>query len=195
MKTEINNEIFNPCNEQFYTEYFSLLINRLTHSSMSLEPDLGEADNSENAIRLRDNMRAFQTLLSLLFSNGKITEESIIKVANTINNSSIYISRGYRHIGEYITDTNIPISSAENIQTDMSNLLRKYETDWKNLDFFEREARFHIELIRIHPFEDGNGRVSRLLLNFNLLKQSQAPVIITNDLIEYYYSYIRDNDI
>ena len=55
-------------------------------------------------------------------------------------------------------------------------------------------SEIHIEFIRIHPFEDGNGRTSRLLLNFNLLKQRLA-LVITEDLAEYYHTYIRDNDV
>jgi Fic family protein len=195
MRTEMNKKILDPCCEQFYTEYFELLINRLTHSSMSLELDLGDADDSKNAIRLRDNMKAFKYLLNTLFLNKKLSEETIIMTANTINDSSIYISKGYRKFGDHIVDTDIPITPAENIHTEMLKLLLKYETNWKDLDLFEREARFHIEFIHIHPFEDGNGRTGRLLLNLNLLKQGQAPVIITNDLIEYYQIYIHDGDI
>ena len=195
MKTKMNMEILNPCCDQFYTEYFELLINRLTHSSMSLELDLGNADNSENAIRLRHNMRAFKYLLNMLFLNKNLSEETIKITANTINDSSPYISKDYRKIGEYIADSDIPITPAENIQADILNLLLKYETEWNDLDPFEREAMFHIEFIKIHPFEDGNGRTSRLLLNFNLLKQGQSPIIITDDLIEYYQTYIHDNDV
>lgn len=196
MRTEINREIFSPENKQLHIEYIELLINRLTHSNMSLELDLGNPDDSKNAIRLRDNMKAFKSLLNISFSNEKISEKIIIDTANTINESSQFISNGYRKIGaKYIADSKIPITPAEDIQAGVYNLLQKYENDWKDLDVFEREARFHIEFILIHPFEDGNGRTSRLLMNFNLLRQGQAPVIITGDLLEYYHEYIRSNDI
>lgn len=97
--------------------------------------------------------------------------------------------------GPYIVDTNIPISNALNVSKDMYMLVKRYNEDWKELDSFEREARFHIEFIRIHPFEDGNGRTGRLLLNYNLLRQNIAPVIITTDLEEYYHSYIQNEDV
>lgn len=96
MKEGINYEISNSNNETLYAEYFELLISRLTHSSMSLELDLGNVDDSKNAIRLRDNMKAFKYLLNYLYSNETITEEIIIKTANIINASSMYISDGYR---------------------------------------------------------------------------------------------------
>lgn len=196
MQTNLKNEYFDLNNVEFYEEYFNLLINRVTHSSMSLEPDLGNPDDSTNAIRLRDSMRAFKILIDYFFSCMPITEDLIIQVANMINDGSLYISNGYRKIDSaYIADTNIPIVSSKDIPVKMFELLTKYKTEWKNLDPFEREAKFHIEFIRIHPFEDGNGRTSRLLLNFNLLIQGKAPVIITNDLLEYYRNCIQNYDI
>ena len=51
---------------------------------------------------------------------------------------------------------------------DIKRLLYKYNNTWSSLDYLKREALFHLEFIRIHPFEDGNGRTGRLLLNYNL---------------------------
>ncbi len=97
--------------------------------------------------------------------------------------------------GAYIVDTNIPISRPLDIANDMKTLIENYNSMWEKLDPFEKEARLHISFIRIHPFEDGNGRTGRLILNYNLLRQSLAPVIITTDLEEYYHSYIQNEDV
>lgn len=193
MKTRLNSIFFESGTSVFQDEYFELLITRLTNSSMSLETDLGDPNLHKNAIRLRDNMKAFKMLITML--NKELTEDDVIVIANTINESSQFISNGYRKSGKFIADTNIPISTPENIQRDMLQLLDNYHHNWKELEPFEREAKFHIDFIRIHPFEDGNGRTARLLLNYNLLKQGIAPVIITNDLREYYESYIKNKDV
>jgi Fic family protein len=42
----------------------------------------------------------------------------------------------------------------------------------------ESAARLHIDFVGIHPFVDGNGRTSRLLMNFELLRRGYLPVII-----------------
>lgn len=131
MKEGINYEISNSNNETLYAEYFELLISRLTHSSMSLELDLGNVDDSKNAIRLRDNMKTFKYLLNYLYSNETITEEIIIKTANIINASSMYISDNYRKMGGFITETNIAITKPENITKEISQLLFNYEFKWK----------------------------------------------------------------
>lgn len=184
--------------EPLASEYIELLVARVTHSSMSLEEDLGNVDDSQNAIKFRDGMKAFKYLLNQLYTFGKLTEETIVKVADMVNESSLYISRGYRRIeSDYLYGTNIPIARIDDIPKKMSSLLELYgqypvETD---ADIFAREAAFHIQFIKIHPFEDGNGRTARLLTNYNLIREGRAPVVITSDLMEYYQSYIKNDDV
>ena len=173
-------------NSDFYQDYMEMFIFRLTFSNMSIERDLGEIADSKNAIRLRDNYRAFQKLLTMF--SYDMSEDFIIDIANTINKSSTYISNGYRKLGRTLGDTNEPISDPKDIKSDMEKLLYNYYNEWNNLDPYLREAKFNIEFLRIHPFEDGNGRTSRLLLNFNLMKQKIAPVIITDDLVDDYFN-------
>lgn len=173
-------------NPDFYQDYMEMFIFRLTFSNMSIERDLGEIADSKNAIRLRDNYKAFQKLLTMF--SYDMSEDLIIDIANTINKSSMYISNGYRKLGRTLGDTNEPISDPKDIKSDMEKLLYNYYNEWNNLDPYLREAKFNIEFLRIHPFEDGNGRTSRLLLNFNLMKQKIAPVIITDDLVDDYFN-------
>lgn len=173
-------------NPDFYQDYMEMFIFRLTFSNMAIERDLGEIADSKNAIRLRDNYRAFQKLLTMF--SYDMSEDLIIDIANTMNKSSMYISNGYRKLGRTLGDTNEPISDPKDIKSDMEKLLYNYYNEWNNLDPYLREAKFNIEFLRIHPFEDGNGRTSRLLLNFNLMKQKIAPVIITDDLVDDYFN-------
>jgi Fic family protein len=65
--------------------------------------------------------------------------------------------------------------------------------DWYNTEIEKNElhpielaALFHYKFVLIHPFDDGNGRISRLLMNYVLLKNNLPPVIIkTNDKKNY----------
>lgn len=182
-------------NEDFYNDYIDLLVNRITHSSMSLEDDLGNVDDVSNAIKLKDSMMAFKRLLRAISFKEDLSLNLITLTADTINKHANYISNGYRKIGRFLAETNISISNPENIERDLSQLLYRYNGIWKELDSFEREARFHIEFIRIHPYEDGNGRTGRFLTNFNLLRNGFAPIVITEEQKEYYQSCIRNYDI
>lgn len=198
MKEVSVKHFINSTQEQIAKEYAELLMARTTHASMSLEKDLGNVDDSKNAIRFRDMMRAFKYLLTQLKLDKDISEEMILKIADMVNEDSPYVSRGYRKIGgKYLAFTEIPIAEVSEIPERMEELLAMYKelVDDKTIDVFEREAAFHLNFIKIHPFEDGNGRVGRLLLDYNLLKEGVAPVIITDDLVEYYHSYIKNDDI
>lgn len=52
-------------------------------------------------------------------------------------------------------------------------------------------ALFHYKFIRIHPFDDGNGRVARILMNFILMQFGFPPVIIKTEDKENYYAVLR----
>lgn len=76
--------------------------------------------------------------------------------------------------------------------------------DWynKNKSYFKPlvlAAIVHNEFEDIHPFQDGNGRVGRLLLNFILLKHNYPPInILLEDRAEYYYilqKYQKENEL
>ena len=101
----------------------------------------------------------------------------------------------------------------EQVPIRMQELIYKYEHEWadeippfiegihtteqKNAHLraiCEREARFHIEFERIHPFEDGNGRTGRIILNSNLIKNELAPILITPEMHDLYIEYIDTNN-
>lgn len=170
METILKEEIFNADNKEFLDRYFVSLIKRFTYSNMNIEKNLEIVGSSETAIILNDNMNAFKYLLDKLSVNEEMSKELIKTVANMVNSSNPYISNEYRKIGNVIADTNIPISSPDKIDNDLSILLDYYNNQWSTLDAYQREALFNFYFIRIHPYEDGNRRTSRLILNFNLLR-------------------------
>lgn len=55
-------------------------------------------------------------------------------------------------------------------------------------------AEFHYRFIRIHPFDDGNGRTARILMNFILMQNGYPPVIIKTEDKENYFSALRQAD-
>lgn len=55
-------------------------------------------------------------------------------------------------------------------------------------------AEFHYKFIRIHPFDDGNGRLARLLMNCIMMQYGYPPAIIKTDDKENYYAALRQAD-
>lgn len=69
----------------------------------------------------------------------------------------------------------------------MQKLIGEYQNEWGDFHPVVRATLLHGEFVKIHPFIDGNGRTSRLLLNFELIKNGYPPIIIKNeDRVRYY---------
>ncbi len=106
------------------------------------------------------------------------------------------------HIGEYKKTPNhvktktgemFRFSSPEETPIKMSELVAWYrakESD-PSINPIILAAEFHYRFIRIHPFDDGNGRTTRILMNFILLKFGYPPVIIRTENKEEYFSMLQ----
>lgn len=64
----------------------------------------------------------------------------------------------------------------------------------RKLHPIELAALLHYKFIRIHPFDDGNGRLSRILMNLSLMKFGFPPVIIKTQKKEEYYRALQQAD-
>lgn len=97
------------------------------------------------------------------------------------------------NMGKY-RNINVLISGAEhrpvdhlNIPDKMSSFMQWYTSVGPTLHPVERAAKVHVDFVGIHPFIDGNGRTSRLLMNLELMKNGFPPVVIkVEDRLAYY---------
>jgi len=78
----------------------------------------------------------------------------------------------------------------------MADLISWYENEIKEepSNPILLAAHFHYKFIRIHPFDDGNGRTVRILMNFILMKYGYPPVIIENQDKAAYYRVLEQAD-
>lgn len=98
-----------------------------------------------------------------------------------------------RYAGVY-RDQQVYISEATHtppppiiIQEKMDRLMNWYNKEAQNLHPIERGIMLHVIFVGIHPFIDGNGRTSRLLLNLELMKAGYPPIIIrVENRLAYY---------
>jgi Fic family protein len=99
---------------------------------------------------------------------------------------------------------NVLISGAKHLPPDytivpelMEKLLLNYN-NWNKYHPIIKAALLHGEFVKIHPFIDGNGRTSRLLMNYVLMMNGYQPVIIKKDNRLKYYEALdkahNDND-
>ena len=69
----------------------------------------------------------------------------------------------------------------------MTNFVDWYNSESSQLHPIERAAKVHADFVGIHPFIDGNGRTSRLLMNLELMKAGYPPCVITVENRLAYY--------
>jgi Fic family protein len=93
----------------------------------------------------------------------------------------------YRSYDVRITGSKHVPPPAFEVAHKMHELITWYKNNTKKLDNITLAAEFKHRLVQIHPFGDGNGRVSRLVLNILLMKNGYPIVVILkNDRTKYY---------
>ena len=170
-------------NEKFKNYYFRNFLDRFVE----------ELCKNEEKKKPIDNLLEVLNYL-VAIEEGKLSPFDVIDIANKINIEDGIA--GFRKInvlpGNY---ANWNPTSPNKIYMAMYSLFDNYYNVWNIRNVFEREAAFHISFMRIHPLEDGNKRVAKLIMSANLLKQNIPPVLITENETELYYDFINNEDV
>ena len=146
----------------------------------------------DDIIETSNHFRAFDYLLDTI---GEDLNKEIIKTFHKILKEGTSDShKAYFNVGSWKKIPNevgdIKTSLPENVDSDISNLLEDYLA--KSVVTFNDLIAFHEHFERIHPFQDGNGRVGRLVLFRECLKQDIVPFVIDNDKKLFYYRGLRE---
>ena len=136
--------------------------------------------------------------IDLIIDNAKVTlTEKFIKELHLILKNGTSDSRKeWFAVGDYKKlpnevggrETALP----EEVADQMKALLKTYNE--KAEKTLEDILEFHVNFERIHPFQDGNGRVGRLILFKECLKYNIVPFIIEDDLKLFYYRGLKEWD-
>lgn len=123
----------------------------------------------------------------------RLLTERLIKNINEIINKDIKDTKGYRTIQVFIKGSDHIPPAPEKIPNLMNYFVDNYQNNEEEI--FSKIARDHIEFERIHPFDDGNGRTGRILLNYELLKNNKCPVVITKEDRVKCFEILKNNDV
>ena len=143
--------------------------------------------NVDDVIETANHFR----LVSLIIENAKsvLTEEFIkqlhliLKTGTSDSRKEWFAVGDYKKLPNEVGGRNTVIP--EEVSDKMKELLNKYNA--KEKINFEDILDFHVKFEKIHPFQDGNGRVGRLIMFKECLKHNIVPFIIEDDLKMFYY--------
>lgn len=169
-----------------YAETYAILFNDNSFKINNKEPrEIYEAINHKKAMLI---------LFDKLQKNELDLDEYLIKQMNEVINQDIKDTKGYRNVRVMIRGSEHIPPSPEQVNNLMMYFVYNYNHD-ENTDIFYKIANYHLEFESIHPFEDGNGRTGRLLINFELLKNNIPPIVIPKEERTKYFEFLRNKDV
>ncbi len=111
-----------------------------------------------------------------------------------IENINDKIAGRFRKKGEYVRVGRHIAPAPEHVPMLIESALLEYSSDYSSY-FLEKIARFHLEFEHTHPFCDGNGRIGRVIVNYQLMKLGFPPIIIRDkEKALYYKSFQQYHD-
>ena len=153
-----------------------------------------EAVNVDDVIETANHFRCIDMVIDQ--AGNALTEKFIKELHSVLKTGTSDSRKDWFAVGEYKklpnevggSDTALP----EEVAGKMRELLTKYNALPSKT--FEDIVAFHVAFERIHPFQDGNGRVGRLILFKECLKNNIVPFIIEDNLKLFYYRGLKEWD-
>ena len=196
----LSKEEFEKFENTFFTE-LTYDSNAIEGSSLSLEDtnliineglapkgktlrEINEVKNHIEAIRFMDSYK------------GDLSEQFILKLHSIIlNNVSERFAGRYRETTVRIFKSDVSFPDSIKVPQLVGNLVYWYKLNKNKMHPFELAVIFSVKLVSIHPFIDGNGRVSRLIMNFILKKKGYPWInIYMKQRAEYLHAVRLAND-
>lgn len=156
---------------------------------------LGVTDKAVKVDDIVETVNHFRCIdLIIEGAHTKLTESFIKQLHFILKSGTTDSQKSWFRVGDYKmlenevggNETTKPVEVAGAIKS----LLKEYNSKTKIT--FDDILDFHVRFESIHPFQDGNGRVGRLIMFKECLKHNIVPFIITEELKMYYYRGIKN---
>ena len=171
---------------------------RLTHDQTRYIFETNTIGMSDGTVRVDDVVETanhFRCIDMVIDNANHVLSEAFIKQLHAVLKSGTSDSRldwfavgGYKKLPNEVGG--IETTAPEEVGAEMKELLAGYNvTENKTFDDL---LNFHYCFERIHPFQDGNGRIGRLLLFKECLRNNIVPFIIEDDIKLFYYRGLKE---
>lgn len=161
----------------------------------SFIPKKKEAVKFDDLTEMKNHFRLFDYILDII--DDELNKDNIIKMNKILKRNTTdeenprYNVGGFKVVPNKIGLINIiNTSSPENVEKDLTDLLQWYKS-LKNVTL-EDIIEFHIRFEVIHPFGDGNGRVGRMIMFKECLKNNIMPFIVLDRDKPYYMRGLKE---
>ncbi len=164
-----------------FTANFTYESNALEGNSLTLK-DVTLLFAENRAARGQDLREVYEALntrkaMRALFANKlRLTEECVLRLHRILMQNT-GVRAGYKALPNFLLGRRMETAPPERVQEEMHKLLQ-WHHQHPRLHPLQRAAVFHARFEQIHPFEDGNGRVGRVLANVILHEHGYPPLII-----------------
>ena len=170
----------------------------LTHDETRYIYETNTIGIENNTVKIDDIMETvnhFRCIdLAIDFANRKLSEPFIKQLHLILKTNTEDSRKAWFRVGDYKMVENLAgdreTVHPEKVREEMKKLLTNYLK--KDNHSFEEIVAFHVEFERIHPFQDGNGRVGRLIAFKECLKNNIVPFIVLDSKKMYYYRGLKN---
>jgi Fic family protein len=180
-----------------FTANFTYESNAIEGNSLTLK-DVALVLFENKMVKGKDLREIYETrnsreVVELILKNKlKPTEQDIIKMHKMLV-KDMGIQTGYKKIPNYLVGRKVETTPPEAVEKEMGILL-KWVGEEKTKHPLQKAALLHGKFEKIHPFDDGNGRVGRFLINVILINAGYAPLIIRKSQRIAYLKALEDFD-
>ena len=153
-----------------------------------------ESVNVDDVIETSNHFRCIDRVIDQ--AGSALTEKFIKELHFVLKTGTSDSRRDWFAVGEYKKLPNEVGGNDTTLPEHVAGEIRKLLADYHALPnkTLEDIVAFHVAFERIHPFQDGNGRVGRLILFKECLKNNIVPFIIEDDLKLFYYRGLKEWD-
>ena len=150
-----------------------------------------EVVNVDDIIETTNHFRCIDMIIDHVKTelNEKFIKELhfILKSGTSDSKKDWFAVGDYKKFPNEVGNMKTPLP--EEVDNLMKDLLKEYNS--KKEKTFEDILDFHVQFERIHPFQDGNGRIGRLIMFKECLKYNIVPFIIEDNLKMFYYRGLK----
>lgn len=155
----------------------------------------GEAVRVDDIVEAGNHFRAIDFIIDN--AERPLSQGMIKELHRLLKTGTVDAARDWFNVGEYKSQPNEVAGCVtcppERVSEEMASLLRAYGPQTPHS--FDDIVEFHVQLERIHPFQDGNGRVGRLVMFKECLANGIVPFIIEDERKAFYYRGLSERDV